>query len=51
MDNGEKLIERIASGKISKNEVRDMHNATVDEADVIINSSRSTKSRKKIENT
>ena len=48
MDNAEKLAEGIAGEKINKNEAKDIYNTIADEANAIINSSRSTKSREKM---
>ena len=47
MDNAEKLVKSITSRRINKNEARDMYNAIADEANIIINSSKSTKYREK----
>ena len=43
LDNAEKLVEGIVSGKINKKEAKNMYNSTADEANIIIDSLRTTK--------
>ena len=48
LDNAEKLVEGIVSGKINKKEAKNMYKSTEDEANIIINSLRTTKARTKM---
>ena len=48
LDNAEKLVEGIVSGKINTKEAKNMYNSTADEANIIINSLRTTKAQTKM---